>query len=716
MMLDNNSQFDETIRKLEQQKEQLEKVLYAQKKLEEIIPINLNSNLQTLKKHFPDLYKKFASYKLKNNYKLTCNENGEGNILLPNGNLFYGESPFDDCKKQVNEFLKNQSDHLTHKLNCGQENNPYNQLHFYYKNRVYAQTTKILEKYSHDSSKGEKLESIPLMIMYGLGLGYHLSYLYEQFTPLNLYIIEPNEDFFYLSLCVFDYSSLFEYICERNLGLKFVFSEDPNQVIADINSYSTKYSMNLARKSFFVHYSSDPLRNISSRIFNEVPSFTVKAGFFDDILIGMCQSRRNILNGIKILSNKKLSDKFNSIPVLVVGNGPSLDNDLELIKKINNKVCILACGTALTSLTNYGIKVDIAVEVERVPEVYESLLTIKDKSIFDNILFIGPDIVHSNVLNIYKHKIIGLKDNEVIGKAIYLLKHETNINNCAALNHINPLVSNMGLEIASLLGFKDIYLVGVDNGSAYKEAHSVFSYYYDDEQQLKPKYQNMVLNNLPFTHPGNFRPEIRTNGEFKISIQVMELVINENKDTHYYNASDGAKISGTISKHLYDVNWNIYNEFDHNELRDYVITNMTDQLNVTNEDFTDMLNCQRYYEVIDILIEDLKKLPTNREEIVLRLEVHMDFIMDLFREGNVACRSVLFGSLQLLYAGYLIALYSVADQNEAIKECKPIIDLIIEFLYKTKIHYSHAFEFDYEYINEHIKPEEEREEERLRDL
>ena len=78
---------------------------------------------------------------------------------------------------------------------------------------------------------------------------------------------------------------------------------------------------------------------------------------------------------------------------------------------------------------------------------------------------------------------------------------------------------------------------------------------------------------------------------------------------------------------------------------------------------------ERYDEVANILIEDLQKLPTTRDEIVLRLELHFDFLQNLIKEGSIACRNALFGSLQLMYAGYLVALYSNTDQNKAIDEC-----------------------------------------------
>ena len=164
MEFNQDSSLNDAIEFLENEKNKLEQRLFAQKKLDEIIPINLKNNLETFRKFFPNIYAKFKDYKLKSNYRLTCSENGEANILLPEGTLFYGDSPFHDCEKQVEIFLENQKEHLISNFNCAFEKNTYNQLHYYFKNRIYGKATEIVEKNKNISESNETLESIPLMI------------------------------------------------------------------------------------------------------------------------------------------------------------------------------------------------------------------------------------------------------------------------------------------------------------------------------------------------------------------------------------------------------------------------------------------------------------------------------------------------------------------------------------------------------------------------
>ena len=696
-----NNYLSDALCLLEEHKATLESQLEAQKNLEKLIPENLEQNLGVLNKFFPQLYEKFKDYHLKNKYKLTCNENRQPNILFPDGNYLYGANPFEECKKQVEDLLNNLSFSIKTQ-GITDEDNPFYQLHFYYKNKLYSQVKELcVQKQSELQNKRDTATSTPLLIMLGLGLGYQLAFLYEQFTPINIYIIEPDTDIFYLSLCVLDYTCIFEYISARHLGIKFIFTDDPESILLDLDNYSSTYGMNIAVKTFYQHYASPRLSEIRHRLERDLPSISIKNGFFDDTLIGMCHSAKNLIAGVRILTDYQLPENLLNIPALIIGSGPSLDDELELIKKINSKVCIIACGTALTALIRYGIKVDIYVAIERTESVRDSLLTIKDRSVFDQILCIAPDIVHPDVLNLFKHKLIGLKANEVIPSMLALSKNVKNIEDLCCLNYCNPLVSNMGLFIASYLGFKNLFLVGIDNGSAKNESHSVYTCYYDENLILKKEAENMILNNLPLSYPGNFRTTVKTNTLFKLSIRIFEELISYfKKRNNFYNASDGAKIEGAKSLHLSEIDWSKYSSFNHDNLRNEIISNKSKSIDVSKIDFQSLLKCDRYNEIADQLITDLKNLPEDRIETVLRLEAHLDYLKEIKKEGLIAGSCALYGSLCLMYAGLLTALYCAdCDNNEISK----LIETITDFISETKQYYPHAFEYDYDYILENIK-------------
>ena len=707
--MNSNNNLQKTILLLEQTEKNIKATVTAQKAMIDNIPHYLEKNLATLQKYFPNLYEKFKNYTLKDSYKLTCNSNGEPNILYPDGHLFYTNTPFSDCKNQVEDYVNNFYN-MTIISKDDQEHNTFNQIHYNYKNKLYSRVADLRKRLTAQNiykkqKKDQLLESVPVMFMFGVGLGFHLGYLYERITPVNLYVIEPCSDFFYLSLCVFDYSTLIDYVKAQNLGLKFFIAEDQSKMLLDISSYSAKYSMKFAATAFYNHYPSDKMEKLWKVLERDIQSVIMSSGFFDDTLTGMCHSRENIVRKTPLLKiQTMLPKKYTSVPLLVIGNGPSLDTELELIKKNNNKVFIIACGTALTALLNYGIKVDIYVAVERTPPVYDSLLTIKNLELLDDILCIAPDTTYPPTIGLFKHRVIGFKANEAMFRALAINKKLDNYQKYYPLDLINPLVSNMGIVVASYLKFKEIYLVGVDCGTAYDESHSKYSMYYEN-QKLKKEWTDMPLNINPKIYPGNFTETVRTNDLFTRSIHCMERVISANKkQLTYYNASNGAKIEGCIPKHLSEIDFAQIKEHDHLQFRNFIENEMAEPINISEQDFVDILRLNRSFEIIDTLIADLKKPAHSRLDIILKFESHMDFLNDCIKEGIVVSTHAIKGSLADLYWGYITALYYQADETKALKDAEELIPLIIDFLEKAKEYLPSTYEYSYEYVKSNIKP------------
>ena len=272
----NYDNLQKTISVLEQFEKEIKETVTAQKAMNNNIPYYLERNLATLQKHFPNLYKEFKNYTLNDNYKLTCNSNGEPNIIYPDGHLFYSQNPFSDCKKQVEDYVNN---FYKWTVISGDEqvNNPLNQIHFHYINKLFSKVADLRKKLTEQNifkkqRKQQLFESVPVMFMFGIGLGFHLGYLYERITPINMYIIEPCSDFFYLSLCVFDYSTLIDYVKKQNLGIHFFIGEDQTKMLMDIGDYCAKYSMNFATTAFYNHYPSDKMEELWKTLERDIQS------------------------------------------------------------------------------------------------------------------------------------------------------------------------------------------------------------------------------------------------------------------------------------------------------------------------------------------------------------------------------------------------------------------------------------------------------------
>lgn len=690
----NNSQLneiDDVIGKLEDLKSDLERAVAisrAQKALEEMIPLRLAENLELFKENFPDIYTHYADFKPSGKYQLICNENGEPNLLVNGKYLLYGKSPFDDNRDLVERNLKQMS--FLHQLGpVSLEHDPIFQFHFYCKNRICEDVNAL----SADvEASGSNFESVPIMFMFGLGLGFQLGYLYERFTPLNLFILEPDEELFYYSLCVFDYKSLIGYIKNEHLGINFYLLHDPDEFVRNVNLYIIKHAGATIPMFVMSTYRDNVIDSFVRHAERDFASMIHTSGFFDDMLFGFAHSMTNISNGIPFLKESKLPGYVTNKPLILVGNGPSLDNDIELLEKYQDRCVIAACGTAFSALCRRGIQADIYIAVERTLDVYDSLVEIEQhREYFMNTVCFGLDVVHPKTLSMFKHKVVVFKGNE-------LMPMWLTVNKCcilgqyALISRVNPLVSNFGFELVSKLGFENIFMVGIDNGSASEDNHSKYSVYFDDDHKIKKKYENMILNNMPLEMPGNFVDTVKTNSMFKLAARIMESTVATYPSTKYYNCSNGVRIVGAEPKHLNDLNWDEYSRIDKTTFRTILMSCCTQKLDFDLRKFKDNLDFDKFKQVMHEVYHDWDTKPKTRVEFVLREEYQSDYLKGHGSAGLIASLA-LSSSLSMYFNYFNKVLYSFSDEQKA-------VDLTYDLLRKHMLRFFKGCEYIYRHVTE----------------
>jgi hypothetical protein len=252
----------------------------------------------------------------------------------------------------------------------------------------------------------------------------------------------------------------------------------------------------------------------------------------------------NTENKFPILKeNNEIDSRLKSIPVIIVGNGPSLDNEMELLKARQKDVIVVSCGTALKSLLQNGIRPDIHIEMERTAALddHYKLFSKDEHKIIKQTPIIALNTVYSGLLNRFSKAYSMLKVNDAGTDLICFLNPN---NNFQVVKFCNPTVSNAALMAMLHLGFDNIYLLGVDLGFVNDEQHhSKSSMYYEGEWEGKESSHNNFKGSTQTTK-GNFREEVFTTGIFDSSKGVMEFSIKDFPEADVFNCSDGAKIEG----------------------------------------------------------------------------------------------------------------------------------------------------------------------------
>jgi hypothetical protein len=149
---------------------------------------------------------------------------------------------------------------------------------------------------------------------------------------------------------------------------------------------------------------------------------------------------------------------------------------------------------------------------------------------------IGPNTLHPKVVDLFKRKYLYIKPNDAGGDLI----QETVLHRYLDLYFCSPTVANGAAAVAIALGFKKLYLFGIDYGFRSDEYHhSKDSAYYQKEWQGETKKMDGLIEIE--SNRGDF---VFTTPIFDMSRGVMEMLIKRSA-AKFFNLSDGAKIQGT---------------------------------------------------------------------------------------------------------------------------------------------------------------------------
>lgn len=607
-----------------------------------LLKSQLDDNLLFFKQEHPNIHKHYINYKSK---RFNLSEHREGyTSIVDSENKFHEIYPCDPeqyCRDTVDNFLKYPS------VKCVGLPKPRRKTEF----RIHAKTiNSFQEMISRNSSRLDTYtpidNNIEMLIINGVGIGKHIEYLLQKTTITNIIIIEPDEDLFYTSLFFTDWKSIFEHFNKTPSSIHLSIGAKPDELIEQLtNKFFSTGIFNVARCYFFNHLESKEHNATTGQIIEAFTKSTLSLGFFDDEQVSLAHTHQNLNENTYILHKNNLSDGKDSLPpIFIVGNGPSLDKSIRYLKKHKDYAFIMSCGTSIGTLRNHGIKPDFHTELERLQEVEEVVIECTSKDYRDGIFFLTTNTIHPKVPSLFKEKAFALKYNDLGANITNSLLGKTNY-----LTNCNPMVSNLGVALAEKMGFKDIYLIGIDcafgsDGEHHATDKSIYS-------RLKSDYLKSI-NNLDsrskdnFTTKGNFRERVLTNSSFYSSAESIELLI-EQSNVNIKNCSDGTYIKG--SKSLPPEKLDFTEKIDKGATMKLIKKNSFYRYD-TNESIIQSFS-EEAKPIINSFLENtnnqLKHVGNDRQNILKFLDLHHKELM-FIREKSQDAFQILKGSCMLI--------------------------------------------------------------------
>lgn len=643
----------------------------VQTSLELFLSERFNENIQSVKKYLPDIASEFEHYQPQNKIKFICNKNGVPNLLfLQNNELFFKDSdPFDFCKKQINILLSGHASHRKFKGGLVKEG--------YFQDKFLSQ---IINESKFETKEFESIKNtgyIPTAIIFGIGLGYQIAELLEQIDVQNLILIEPDKDIFYASLHTFDWVNLLTFFSANNLGLKIITEE--NTCIKEILDYMDRHGKFLASNIvYYVHYETASIKTLRTDVEKALIDMTIGMGFIDDYLYGISHGCNSILNKKSFVIKTELPQDIQNFPVFIIGSGPSLDNDFSFIAKNQDKAIIIACGTAIDALYHYGIKPDFYANTERDHCTAQVLETIPDQKFLDDIILLAADVCHPLTVDKFKFTALFGKAEEPLYK--YIIENYPQYKSIQYVTSMNPLVGNMGVAGAVYLGFKKLFLFGIDCGTVIKnKAHSSETKLYseygrsDDVEEYR---SNEVVE-------GNFELTCGTNQLFQMSVRKIEEILRLNADVKCVNCSNGCKIQYTIPirSALLAEEFDKKNEIDKIHFKKTFINNKITTINLSEEQIYNLFKHQPISKLCSNLIEFISKKRNCVIDYIWMMEEISEHLAYLKTTTEYfLCSSCILPTLNHCFVVMTQALYLHAKEDNVLDIAENIKNVIIDFL------------------------------------
>lgn len=632
-------------------------------------------NMAAFSRFYPDIYHGFKNYSLQR-YELTL-DNQQLNIFDTHSNKnLYQEDVFKSSFLQCKRFY--QDPQLFQQAFSEREENVDRFIHT-------KHLAKLTSFFKSLQNSNDKLPStISSMMFFGVGAGCHIHQVVQNHKVKNMFIYEPSLDLFYLSLYLNDWKDILNKLDMDGGQLHFSLGkpESNSDLVQEISGLFFKIGrFHSARTYIFVHYLEKDLLESVSEVSKSFDLNLLGLGFFDDALMSIGHFQNNLKNKIKLLKNKKL-DELCNIPVFVVANGPSLDEDIDFLRNNKDKSIIISCGTAIGALYKYDIKPDYHCEMERCLITRTVLDIIDDKSYFKGITLLALNTVHPSVFELFDNSVQAIKLGEA-GSTLHQQNPDVEPGDYAVLSYCNPTVTNCALSFCESMGMDKVFLFGVDMGYVGDKHHSKKSIYYDqnDKEQDRDLYK---IDNI-ISVKGNFVEEVKTDSIYNYSRRVIESFLAAKPHLNVINCSNGAKISGAMPTHSDDIS---FSEILNKKLLIELINN---NLFINPEDstldfFDEVIleNKHHFIDLCDFFIEQLSANPKSVDDTIEVLESQLDRLKSFSGSKFSVFDDLLRGSLLHSHSVLLHVLYSSNDEQESLSNYAAASKYTIDYIKDMK--------------------------------
>lgn len=441
-----------------------------------------------------------------------------------------------------------------------------------------------------------------LILVFGMGFGYHLDELRENISSeTKVIVIEFDIEIFKLAMKTRDLTKILD-----DSRFLFILGDEKESLDVQIlhqtgiNFYNLVHNIQVVEMlNYHLYY--DKMNYVISKIAKKIKNTVMAYGNdLDDIFTGFRNNYKNIEAAMTSNSIKEIKNKYRGYPAIIVASGPSLDLNIKHLKKAEKKALIIACDASLRICEKNGVIPDAISSIERDEPTYTYYY--KDREFDDKIVLTGPGLLWPEIYKEFK------------GKKIIMSKRHDGIeawwnNHFEKVEFVNQGQSSatVAFAIAREAKCNPIILIGQDLAYTFDKKHS-------DDTHTTYEGNNDSSTSDDIYVKGIDGKMIKSHTIYKLFKEWYEYQIEHNPELEVIDATEGgAYIEGSKIMTFEDA----IKKYCNKELP-YNLYDILEQIDLSNLELLKKID--DISKNIDYEIEILKKIKVESEKHFLKLE------------------------------------------------------------------------------------------------
>lgn len=381
----------------------------------------------------------------------------------------------------------------------------------------------------------------------------------------------------------------------------------------------------LAHYCLYKEFKKNILKMVTRNILMAISSL---GNSLEDVMNGMENCYKNVDACMEANGIRQLKDKFKGIPGIVVGGGPSLDKNVDLLKEAEGKAVIITTDAAYRACERIGVKPDAIASIERDKPTYDYFY--KDRTFDEDVVLAGPNLLWPDIFKEYPGKKLIMTKTKSgpegwWGGFFPMTEHLETGFSC----------SNVAHAVLDEMGCNPIIFIGQDLAYTGNKRHSEDSKYFENNElneEQKNKINMCQVEDI-------YGDKVLTSDTFNLFRHCIEERIFKGSTMVIDATEGGAKIDGS---HIMTFREAI-DTYCQKE-KPYSMNDCLEKIVITKDDRID-----KYREILkgtDKIIKDLEDIKARVTEHCAKINPYADFdfekasfeqlveVVKVMQEGN----------------------------------------------------------------------------------